>query len=117
MVYLYERSFITVSREIKISLFFFHCHGVKMKNNIIVMELKLYKISVHFNFICIFNKGFPGPDSKESAFSAGDQGSIPGFGRYPGEWQPNQKFLLENSMDRGAWQAVVHGVAKEPDRT
>ena len=86
--------------------FFFHCHGVKMKNNIIVMELKLYKISVHFNFICIFNKGFPGPDSKESAFSAGDQGSIPGFGRYPGEWQPNQKFLLENSMDRGAWWAT-----------
>ena len=77
-----------------------------MKNNIIVMELKLYKISVHFNFICIFNKGFPGPDSKESAFSAGDQGSIPGFGRYPGEWQPTQKFLLENSMDRGAWWAT-----------
>ena len=78
-----------------------------MKNNIIVMELKLYKISVHFNFICIFNKGFPGPDSKESAFSAGDQGSIPGFGRYPGEWQPTQKFLLENSMDRGLGSKAV----------
>ena len=44
-----------------------------MKNSIMVMELKLYKISVHFNFICIFNKGSPGGlDSKESAFNAGD---------------------------------------------
>ena len=44
-----------------------------MKNNIMVMELKLYKISVHFNFICIFNKGSPdGPDSKESDFNAED---------------------------------------------
>ena len=119
MVYLYERSFITVSREIKISLFFFHCHGVKMKNNIIVMELKLYKISVHFNFICIFNKGFPGPDSKESAFSAGDQGSIPGFGRSPGgkRGNPLQYSCLENPhgqrslVDYGPWDC------KELDRT
>ena len=31
------------------------------------------------------------------------------------EWQPTPVFLLENSMDRGAWWAIVQGVAKESD--
>ena len=41
-------------------------------------------------------------------------GSIPGLGRAPGggAWQPTPVILLENPMDRGAWCAVVHGVAK-----
>ena len=41
----------------------------------------------------------------ESAFSAGDQGSIPGLGRSPGEESGNslQCSCLENHMDRGAW--------------
>ena len=58
---------------------------------------------------------FPGgSDSKESAFSAGDPGSIPGSGRSPGEENgyPLQYSCLENSMDRGAWWATVHGVTK-----
>ena len=43
-----------------------------------------------------------------------DMGSIPGSGRYPGEGNgnPHQYSCLENSMDRGAWQAIVHGAAK-----
>ena len=55
-----------------------------------------------------------GSDGKESACSAGDLGSIPGSGRSPGEGNsyPLQYSCLENSMDRGAWQATVHGVAK-----
>ena len=55
-----------------------------------------------------------GSDSKELAFNAGDQGSIPGSGRLPGEGNgyPLQYSCLENSMDRGAWQATVHGVTK-----
>ena len=59
--------------------------------------------------------GFPdGSDSKESACSAGDPGLIPWLGRYPGEGNDNplQYTCLENSMDRGAWQATVHGVTK-----
>ena len=32
-------------------------------------------------------------------------------------WQPTPVFLLENPMDRGAWQATVHGVTKELDMT
>ena len=52
--------------------------------------------------------------SKESASSAGDRGSIPGLGRSPGEGNgdPLQYPCLENLMDRGAWWAAVHGVAK-----
>ena len=48
-----------------------------------------------------------------------DAGSIPGSGRYPGEGNGNplQCPCLENIMDRGAWQAIVHGVTKESDTT
>ena len=55
-----------------------------------------------------------GSEGKESACSVGDPGSIPGWGRSPGEGNGNplQYSCLENSMDRGAWQATVHGVAK-----
>ena len=59
--------------------------------------------------------GFPGgSDGKESACSVGDLGLIPGLGRSPGEGNGNQLQLscLENSMERGAWRAIVHGVAK-----
>ena len=51
---------------------------------------------------------------KDSACNAGDLGSIPGSGRAPGEGHGNplQYSCLENPMDRGAWQATVHGVAK-----
>ena len=52
-----------------------------------------------------------GSDGKESACSIGDQGSIPGLGRSPGE-RNGQYSCLENPMDRGAWPATVHGVAK-----
>ena len=46
--------------------------------------------------------------------NAGDLGSIPGSGRSVGEGTgyPLQYSYLENSMDRGAWWATVHGVAK-----
>ena len=59
--------------------------------------------------------GFPGgSDSKESAYNAGDQGSIPGLGRSPGGHygNPLQYSCLENPMDKGAWPATVHGVTK-----
>ena len=55
-----------------------------------------------------------GSDSKESACSAGNPGSNPGSGRSPGEGNGNpfQYSCLENSLDKGAWWATVHGVAK-----
>jgi len=60
-------------------------------------------------------KGFPGgSDGKESACNAGYPGSVRGLGRSPGEanGNPLQYSCLENSMDRGAWWATVHGVSK-----
>ena len=53
-----------------------------------------------------------------STGDARDVGLIPGLGRYPGEGNGNplQYSCLENSMDRGAWQATVHGVAKSQTR-
>ena len=51
--------------------------------------------------------------------NAGDQGSIPGLGRSPGEGNGNplQYSCLGNPMDRGIWWATVHGAAKELDTT
>ena len=51
---------------------------------------------------------------KESAYNVGDPGLIPGSGRSPGKGKGNpfQYSCLENSIDRGAWLATVHGVAK-----
>ena len=63
----------------------------------------------------IYNIGFPGgSEGKESAYNAGDLGSIPGLGRCPGEGNnyPLQYSCLENSIDRGAWWATVHGLQR-----
>ena len=55
-----------------------------------------------------------GSVSKEAACDAGDLGLIPGLGISPGEGNGNplQYSRLENSMDRGGWQATVQSVAK-----
>ena len=47
-------------------------------------------------------------------YNAGDVGSVPEWGRSPGEGHGNplQYSCLENPMDRGAWRATVHGVTK-----
>ena len=66
------------------------------------------------------NKAFPGDSVvKNLCANAGDMGSIPGSGRSPGEGNGNplQYACLGNPMDRGAWQATVHGVTKESDMT
>ena len=58
--------------------------------------------------------GFPGgSDGEESACNAGDPGSIPGSGRYPGKGNGNllQFYCQENCMDSVAWWATVHGFA------
>ena len=66
-------------------------------------------------FSAYYIHGFPdGSDGKESPHNAGDLGSVPGLGRSPGggHGDPLQYSCLKNSMDRAAWQATVHGVAK-----
>ena len=58
--------------------------------------------------------GHTGLDGKGSAYNVGDLGSIPASGRSPGEGNGTslQYSCLENPMNRGAWWATVHGVAK-----
>ena len=60
------------------------------------------------------SKFLDGSEGKASACNAGDLGSIPGRGRSPGEGNGNsfQYSCLETSMDRGVWQAAVHGFAE-----
>ena len=63
----------------------------------------------------MLNMGLPWwLSSKEFTCNAGDGGSIPGSGRSPGGADGNQPqySCLENPMDRGAWWATVHRVAK-----
>ena len=68
-----------------------------------------------FIYLFMVVLGSPGAaDGKESTCNAEDIGLIPGFGRSPGEGNgyPLQYSGLENSMDRGAGQATVHGIRK-----
>ena len=63
----------------------------------------------------MITEDFPGgSDDKESAWNAGDLGSIPGLGRSlgGGHGNPLQCFCLENPRNRRAWWATVHGVGK-----
>ena len=59
-----------------------------------------------------------GNECASNAGTAGDTGSVPGWGRSPGGWHGNplQYSCLENAVDRGAWQGTVHRVA-ESDMT
>ena len=79
-----------------------------------------YKPNLQFGYNividCIYCQGFPaGSDDEESACNAGDLSLIPGSGiNIPGEGNGNplQDSCLGNPVDRGAWWATVHGVAK-----
>ena len=89
----------------------------------VLLEIQ-YKLQVylHFCIIRMLNSsklGFLGDsDGKESDCSVGDLSSIPGLRRSPGEGNGNpvQYSCLENSRDRGAWWATVHGVTKRCTR-
>ena len=84
------------------------------------MHHPLINISVHPSRV---NMGFPGGTVVKilsaNAGDARDAGLIPGLGRSPRvrNGNPFQYSCLENSMDRKAWWAAVHGVAKELDMT
>ena len=62
----------------------------------------------------VFSGSPGGLDGGESAPDAGDLGSVPGLARSPGggRGNPVQCSCLENPQDRGAWWAIVHGVAE-----
>ena len=76
------------------------------------LELSFQAVGRKFGFFC-------GSVVKNLLDNAGDAGSIPGSGRSQGEGSGNplQYSYLGNPMDRRAWGATVHGVAKESDTT
>ena len=81
--------------------------------------LELSYISVKMLLFFFFFLSITGDsDGKEHTCNAGEPGLIPGSGRSSGEGNGNplQYSCLENSMDRGAWWATVHGVAKSQTR-
>ena len=89
----------------------------------IISFMTLLSLQMTF-FHCFYGwvifQGFPHcSDSEEFACNWGDLGSVPGSGSSLGEGNGNlhQYSCLENSRDRGAWQATVHGVTKESDMT
>ena len=69
-----------------------------------------YYIFTLYSYICFPHSSV----SKESACNAGDQDSVPGSGKSPGEGNGNplRYSCLENPMDRGDWQATVHSIAR-----
>ena len=79
------------------------------KQVLVTMMHNFASLEIHW-----FHRSLSGKKSACSAGAAGDTGLIPGSGRSPGggHGDPLQYSCLENPMDRGAWQATVHGVAK-----
>ena len=76
-------------------------------------KLKVVQHGQRTEDVLEISEGFPGgSEGKESACNARDPGSIPGLGRSHGEGNGYPIFCLENPVDRGAWQATVHGVPK-----
>ena len=85
-----------------------------MKPESLIVSLKIfYYFKIGKDLYC--KEGFPGGSwVKNPLANAEDAGLIPRLGRSPGEGNGNllQYSCLGNPMDRGAWQATAHGVAK-----
>ena len=91
------------------------CHGLLTAFLLLLWLEKLWFILSSMTSYILWTMVIPsGSDGKESICNKGDMGSIPGLGRDPGggNGHPLQYSGLENSMNRGAWQAAVHGFAK-----
>ena len=113
-------------------LFMFYCPlGFPLQGNAFLFLLPIFLLDylsfslIHRNALLILNiniiyiymymrTSLVAQTVKRLAYNAGDLGSIPGSGRSSGEGNGNplQYSCLENPMDRGAWWATVHGVAK-----
>ena len=96
-------------------LFFFNNQRLFYLLYIIVIARKIFRVDCpgFESQLCHLLGFLGGSDSKESACNAGDLGSMPGSGRSPGEGNAYRfKYsCLENSVNREAWQAIVHAVS------
>ena len=114
--------FLLLNYSFKYQFYYFICTSLETTTTCMLDSLCLYSILNLFSFIYFsylvflhLAMGFPsGSDGKASVYNAGDPGLIPGLGRSTGEGNgsPLQYSCLENPMDRGSWQATVHGVTK-----
>ena len=88
---------------------------MKLINYLILSHFAYFQITHQFNTILGFSDG---SDGKESAYNAGDVGLVPGSGVSPGEGNGKsfQCSCLGNRMNKGAWQATVHGSQKNQTR-
>ena len=82
---------------------------MKLINYLILSHFAYFQITHQFNTILGFSDG---SDGKESAYNAREPCLIPGSGRSSGGGNGYPYACLDNSMDRGAWWAIVHGVTK-----
>ena len=99
-----------------------HLNDIAVKGQEAVFIKVLCVCKTCYDFISIFCivAGHPWwPSGKESPCNARDAGLHPESGRSPGEGNGNplQHSCLENPVDKGAWQATVHGIANELDMT
>ena len=103
-----ENQFLFISATLK-HIYFFLCYSLEvvflLKHSSIINAKKYQYLEL----------GFPsGSVLKNSPANVGASGSIPDLEKSPGEGNgnPHQYSCQENPMDRGAWRATVHGVAK-----
>ena len=93
--------------------FFCCCFKVKLISSVALVTGLQQNDSVYIFFLILFHYSFPGgSDGKASAYNAGDPSLIRRRSSGEGNGNPLQYSCLENPMDRGAWWATVHGVAK-----
>ena len=108
--------FLFISKYIS-SHFFFHFYFVRTFKIQSLSNYQVYNYSWIIYPLYIYN-GFPGGSGvKNTPANTGDSGDaslIPGLGRSPGGGRDNslQYSCQRNPMERGAWQATVHGVTK-----
>ena len=101
-------------------LFFLTNSGERIREHcspLLYQKLKNIYICILCAYVCVCTYTLAGTVVKNllaNAEGIGNSGLIPGFGRSPGggHGNPLQHSCLENFMDRGAWQATVHEVAK-----
>ena len=99
------------------AVYIYHCYSLNSSHPLLapICPQKLIFTTILFGAV-----GFPGGSMvKNPSANAGNVGLIPGLGRSPGEGNGNplQYSCWGNLMDRGAWQAAVHGVTEELDTT
>ena len=114
------RRFYILNKTCSLFFFFFgssHPSGCEV---VLLCVILMTNDGECLSYACWPFVGFPdGSVVKNPLANAGDMGSIPGLGRSPGKGNGNplQCSCLRNPIDRWAWRATVHGVAKESDKT